>query len=78
VPNPFLLPDVYLFRETPVDLWGMSAPWLSYEVPAQSPRPLLTHLVGGCRRIPVLQRGSHFYCDLRVVIMTLKGEGAAA
>lgn len=51
--------------------------WLSFAVPAQPPRPFLRGLIGGYRRIPVLQLGAHFFCDSRLAIIALEGESAA-
>jgi glutathione S-transferase len=45
--------------------------WSSVLVPAQPPRPILDSLLGGYRRIPVLQLGSHFYCDSRLAFNAL-------
>jgi len=45
--------------------------WSSVLVPAQPPRPVLDALLGGYRRIPVLQLGSHFYCDSRLAYSAL-------
>lgn len=41
--------------------------WGSIEVPMVPPRPLLHRLLGGFRRIPVLQRGADFFCDTRLL-----------
>jgi glutathione S-transferase len=46
--------------------------WLSFEVAAFPPRPLLNRLTGGYRRIPVLQLGAHLYCDSRLAIRALR------
>jgi len=47
--------------------------WLSVSVAAYPPRPELARLVGGYRRIPVLQIGAHFYCDTRLAFAALTG-----
>ena len=47
--------------------------WLSASVAAYPPRPELARLVGGYRRIPVLQLGAHFYCDTRLAFAALTG-----
>jgi len=47
--------------------------WLSVSVAAYPPRPELAELVGGYRRIPVLQIGAHFYCDTRLAFAALMG-----
>ena len=46
--------------------------WLSFEVAAFPPRPLLNRLTGGYRRIPVLQLGAHLYCDSQLGIRALR------
>ena len=38
-------------------------PWRSVEQPMMMPKPELTALTGGYRRIPVLQIGADVYCD---------------
>lgn len=48
--------------------------WLSVSVAAYPPRPELARLVGGYRRIPVLQLGAHFYCDTRLAFAALMGD----
>ncbi|MCW5660453.1 MAG: glutathione S-transferase family protein [Burkholderiaceae bacterium] len=41
--------------------------WGSIEVPVIPPRPGLQKVLGGFRRIPVLQRGADFFCDTRLL-----------
>lgn len=41
--------------------------WGSVEVPMVPPRPFLQQVLGGFRRIPVLQRGADFFCDTRLL-----------
>ena len=41
--------------------------WGSIEVPMVPPRPALQQLLGGFRRIPVLQRGADLFCDTRLL-----------
>ncbi|HEX6722354.1 MAG TPA: glutathione S-transferase family protein [Burkholderiaceae bacterium] len=41
--------------------------WGSIEVPMVPPRPVLHQLLGGFRRIPVLQRGADLFCDTRLL-----------
>ena len=41
--------------------------WGSIEVPMVPPRPGLRRVLGGFRRIPVLQRGADFFCDSRLL-----------
>jgi glutathione S-transferase len=45
--------------------------WSSIRVSPQPPRDALNQLLGGYRRIPVLQRGAHFYCDTRLAFESL-------
>ena len=52
--------------------------WQSVVVPEQPPRPLLDTLVGGYRRIPVLQVGAHFYCDTRLAFEALHSGDSSA
>lgn len=54
---------------------GMTgASWASIEVAPQPPREALHQLLGGYRRIPVLQMGAHFYCDTRLAFESLYAE----
>lgn len=48
--------------------------WASIEVAPQPPREALGQLLGGYRRIPVLQMGAHFYCDTRLAFESLCAE----
>lgn len=45
--------------------------WSSIQVSPQPPRGTLDQVLGGYRRIPVLQRGVHFYCDTRLAFEAL-------
>ena len=45
--------------------------WTSVQVAPQPPREVLEQLLGGYRRIPVLQVGAHFYCDTRLAFELL-------
>ena len=47
--------------------------WLSVQVAAYPPREVLSALVGGYRRIPVLQIGAQIYCDTRLAFAALMG-----
>jgi glutathione S-transferase len=47
--------------------------WMSAQVAAYPPREALAALVGGYRRIPVLQIGAHIYCDTRLAFAVLIG-----
>ena len=41
--------------------------WGSIDVPMVPPRPVLQQLLGGFRRIPVLQHGADLFCDTRLL-----------
>jgi glutathione S-transferase len=45
--------------------------WRSVEQPRIAPKPLLTALTGGYRRIPVLQIGADIFCDTRCILTEL-------
>ena len=45
--------------------------WSSIQVSPQPPRGTLDQVLGGYRRIPVLQKGAHFYCDTRLAFEAL-------
>lgn len=46
--------------------------WRSVDIPPAPPRPLLTPLTGGYRRVPVLQVGADIYCDTHLILPTLE------
>jgi len=46
--------------------------WEAVEQPNIAPKPALTPLTGGYRRIPVMQIGAHIYCDTALIIDTLE------
>jgi glutathione S-transferase len=49
-------------------LFGLKgANWRSVEVPVMTPRPLLSPMTGGFRRIPIMQIGADFYCDTLLI-----------
>lgn len=49
-------------------LFGLKcADWHSVEVPVITPRPLLSPMIGGFRRIPIMQIGADFYCDTSLI-----------
>lgn len=52
--------------------------WQSVVVPEQPPRAQLDSLIGGYRRIPVLQVGAHFYCDTRLAFEALHSGDSSA
>src|SRR6266496_180472 len=47
-------------------------PWRSVEQPMMMPKPELTALTGGYRRIPVLQIGADVYCDTALIVHVLE------
>ncbi|MGR8947691.1 MAG: glutathione S-transferase family protein [Gammaproteobacteria bacterium] len=46
-------------------------PWHAVEQPIMAPKPDLTPLTGGYRRIPVMQIGADIYCDTSLIIRKL-------
>jgi glutathione S-transferase len=46
--------------------------WRSVEQPSIMPKPELTPLTGGYRRIPVMQIGADIYCDSQVILRELE------
>jgi glutathione S-transferase len=46
--------------------------WRSVEQPMMAPKPDLTALTGGYRRIPVLQIGADVYCDTACIVRRLE------
>ncbi|MGH8736578.1 MAG: glutathione S-transferase family protein [Burkholderiales bacterium] len=46
--------------------------WRAVEQPRMAPKPALTALTGGYRRIPVLQIGADIYCDTRCILHELE------
>lgn len=48
------------------------AHWGAVEQPRMAPKPDLTALTGGYRRIPVLQIGADIYCDTRCILRELE------
>ena len=51
--------------------------WRSVDVPVWTPRPKLTPMTGGYRRIPILQIGAEFYCDTLLILRVLEQRGSA-
>ncbi|MGE3774729.1 MAG: glutathione S-transferase family protein [Gammaproteobacteria bacterium] len=47
-------------------------PWRAVEQPIMAPKPHLTPLTGGYRRIPVLQLGADVYCDTALILRVLE------
>ena len=46
--------------------------WHAVEQPVIAPKPDLTPLTGGYRKIPVLQIGAHIYCDTKLMIREIE------
>jgi len=46
--------------------------WHSVDIPGLPPRPLLSPLTGGYRRVPVLQMGADLYCDTNIILPALE------
>lgn len=46
--------------------------WTAVEEPVIMPKPELTALTGGYRRIPVMQIGADVYCDTQIIIRELE------
>lgn len=46
--------------------------WHAVEQPSIAPKPDLTPLTGGYRRIPVMQIGAHIYCDTKAIISEIE------
>ena len=47
-------------------------PWSAVEQPIMAPKPELTPLTGGYRRIPVMQIGADVYCDTALIVRRLE------
>lgn len=47
--------------------------WHSVIVPRIAPKPDLTELTGGYRKVPVLQIGADIYCDTRLILQVIDG-----
>ena len=46
--------------------------WHAVDQPITAPKPDLTPLTGGYRKIPVMQIGAHIYCDTKLIIRELE------
>jgi glutathione S-transferase len=46
--------------------------WQAVDQPITAPKPDLTPLTGGYRKIPVMQIGAHIYCDTKLIIRELE------
>jgi glutathione S-transferase len=53
-------------------LGAKSLPWASVDQPVIMPKPELTLLTGGYRRIPVLQVGADIYFDSRLILAEIE------
>lgn len=51
--------------------------WYAVEQPRMAPKPGLTVLTGGYRRIPVMQIGADVYCDTKRILRELEGRHPA-
>jgi glutathione S-transferase len=61
--------DTSPFSEKPRLLFGLlGLSWRSVIQPTIMPKPDLTPLTGGYRRIPVMQIGADVYCDTQVIL----------
>ena len=61
--------DTSPFSEKPRLLFGLyGLAWRSVFQPTIMPKPDLTPLTGGYRRIPVMQVGADIYCDTQVIM----------
>lgn len=65
--------DTSPFSEKVRVMLGVKAlPWRSVIQPVIMPKPELTPLTGGYRRIPVMQIGADVYCDTQVILAELE------
>ncbi|MBS0362322.1 MAG: glutathione S-transferase family protein [Proteobacteria bacterium] len=65
--------DTSPFSEKVRVMLGIKAlPWRSVIQPVIMPKPELTPLTGGYRRIPVMQIGADVYCDTQVILAELE------
>jgi glutathione S-transferase len=54
-------------------LFGLKGlPWRSVEQPVIMPKPDLTPLTGGYRKIPVMQIGADIYCDTQIILREIE------
>ncbi len=49
-----------------------SLTWFAVEQPNMAPKPNLTPLTGGYRRIPVLQIGADIFCDTKLIVAEIE------
>ena len=65
--------DTSPFSEKPRVVFGVKGlAWRSVIQPVIMPKPELTPLTGGYRRIPVMQIGADVYCDTQVILAELE------
>ena len=68
--------DTSPFSEKVRLLFGLrDLAWKSVIQPTIMPKPELTPLTGGYRRIPVLQIGADVYCDSQVILAEVAARG---
>jgi glutathione S-transferase len=65
--------DTSPFSEKPRVMFGVKGlSWRAVEQPVIMPKPELTPLTGGYRRIPVMQIGADVYCDTQVILAEIE------
>ena len=65
--------DTSPFSEKPRVMFGIKRlAWRSVIQPVIMPKPELTPLTGGYRRIPVMQIGADIYCDTQVILAEIE------
>lgn len=65
--------DTSPFSEKPRVMFGIKGlAWRSVIQPVIMPKPQLTPLTGGYRRIPVMQAGADVYCDTQVILAEIE------
>src|SRR5436309_7827311 len=65
--------DASPFSEKIRKIFGLKGlKWRAVEQPSIMPKPDLTPLTGGYRRIPVLQIGADIYCDSARIVQALE------
>jgi glutathione S-transferase len=65
--------DTSPFSEKPRVMFGIKGlAWASVIQPVIMPKPELTPLTGGYRRIPVMQIGADVYCDTQVILAEIE------
>ncbi|HEX3915984.1 MAG TPA: glutathione S-transferase family protein [Caulobacteraceae bacterium] len=70
--------DTSPFSEKPRLLFGLyGLAWRSVIQPTIMPKPDLTPLTGGYRRIPVMQVGADVYCDSQVIMAEIAARAGA-